>query len=305
MKKQQVLLCLAALTLILSGCTDNGLEADAYGNFESDETTVSAKGNGEIISFEATEGVKIPTGKQVGMVDASGLHLKKKQLHAQANAVRTRLTNLNAQVEVQQQQLENLQTDKKRIQNLLNENAATQKQMDDLIAGEKLIQKQIRATKVQKQGVLAELDVISTQIDQIEENIKDHMIINPVEGTVMSVFVREGEVTAFGRPLYRIASLDTMTLKAYISGAQLPHIRIGQKVEVQIDEDEKSNTSLPGRVKWIASEAEFTPKTIQTKEERVKQVYAVEIAVPNDGSIKTGMPGELYFMNSQTNTPKQ
>jgi HlyD family secretion protein len=178
----------------------------------------------------------------------------------------------------------------------MKDGAATQKQMDDITGSLDLIEKQIMATGVQKESVMAELSTLATQVKQVEENISKCFIISPLTGTVLVKFTENGEISALGRPVCKIANLEELELKVYISGDQLPYLKIGQEVEVLIDADRNKLTSLPGQVSWISSKAEFTPKTIQTKEERVNLVYAAKVRVANDGTLKIGMPGEINFM---------
>ena len=276
-------------------CNNNGNRSDAYGNFEATEVMVSALAQGELLSLNLEEGDQLEKGHIVGLVDTTDLWLKKEQLLKSIAAVETRLVTIKAQMDVQQQQKKNMLVDKKRLENLFNDGAATKKQMDDINGAIDLVDAQITATKSQQQQVEAEIQTIYTQIDQVCEAIDRCFVANPVTGTVLVKYAEAGEVATPAKPLYKIADLSMMKLKVYVSGDQLPHIRIGQKVEVQIDKTKKENTSLDGTVSWISSTSEFTPKTIQTKEERVNLVYAVKIAVPNDGSIKIGMPGEVNF----------
>jgi HlyD family secretion protein len=187
-------------------------------------------------------------------------------------------------------------TDRDRIANLLLDGAATQKQMDDVNGGLDLLEKQILATEVQKESVRAELATLATQVKQVEENISKCFIISPLSGTVLVKFAEAGEITAMGKPVCKTANLDELELKVYISGDQLPYLKLGQEVEVLIDKDKKELAALKGQVSWISSRAEFTPKTIQTKKERVNLVYAAKVRVSNDGTLKIGMPGEINFM---------
>lgn len=279
----------------MMACNNNGNRSDAYGNFEATEVMVSALAQGELLSFNIEEGDLLDKGLVVGLVDTTDLWLKQEQLVKSIAAVQTRLVTIKAQMKVQQQQKKNLMVDKVRLEKLFNDGAATQKQMDDINGAIDLIDAQITATKSQQQQVEAEIQTIYTQIDQVREAIDKCFVTNPVAGTVLVKYAEAGEVASPAKPLYKIADLSTMKLKVYVSGDQLPHIKIGQKVEVQIDETKNTNTSLDGTVSWISSTSEFTPKTIQTKDERVNLVYAVKIAVPNDGSIKIGMPGEVNF----------
>jgi HlyD family secretion protein len=276
-------------------CSNNGDKADAYGNFEATEVMVSAMAQGEIFILAIEEGQEFKAGEIVGLIDTTEFFLKEEQLVKGIAAVRTRLLTIKAQMDVQIQQKKNLVVDQKRLVKLFNDGAATQKQVDDINGAVDLINAQIIATRSQEQQVLAEIETMNIQIDQVKEKLSKCHISNPVDGTVLIKYAEAGEVAAQGKPLYKIADLSVMKLKVYVSGDQLPHIKIGQEVEVQIDKTKKENSSLGGTISWISSTAEFTPKTIQTKEERVNLVYAVKILVPNDGAIKIGMPGEVNF----------
>lgn len=279
----------------LMACSNNGDRSDAYGNFEATEVMVSALAQGELLALNIEEGDFIENGMLIGLIDTTDLWLKKEQLMKSIAAVETRLVTINAQMDVQQQQKKNLLVDQKRIENLFREGAATQKQLDDINGGIDLVDAQIIATRSQQQQVEAEIQMMYVQIDQIKESIDKCYVTNPVQGTVLVKYAEAGEVATPAKPLYKIADLSLMKLKVYVSGDQLPHIKIGQEVEVLIDKTKKENSSMIGKVSWISSTAEFTPKTIQTKEERVNLVYAVKILMPNDGSIKIGMPGEVNF----------
>jgi HlyD family secretion protein len=241
------------------------------------------------------EGQKLNKGQVVGYIDSTDLVLKKQQLLAQKQAVASKIENIKAQIEVQEQQKKNLLVDKERVEKMLKDGAATQKQLDDINGKIDLVNAQISSINTQNVSVHSEMEVIKAQIAQVEEGIKKCKIINPLKGTVLEKYAEQGEITAFGKPVYKIANLDELYLRVYVSGDQLPHIKIGQQAEVLIDNTKKENSKLTGVVTWISANAEFTPKIIQTKEERVNMVYAVKIRVKNDGSLKIGMPGEANF----------
>jgi HlyD family secretion protein len=279
----------------LMACDRNNDRADAYGNFEATEVVISAMAQGEIFSLRIEEGQELRQGEIVGLIDTTDLHLKKQQLIKGIAAVKTRLVTINAQMEVQLQQKHNLMVDKNRLEKLFKDGAATQKQLDDINGAIDLLDAQVTATKSQKQQVQAEIETMDVQIEQVQEALSKCHVTNPINGTVLTKYAESGEVAAPGKPLYKIADLNRMKLKVYVSGDQLPHIKIGQEVQVQIDDTKKENSALTGTISWISSTAEFTPKTIQTKDERVNLVYAVKILVQNDGSIKIGMPGEVKF----------
>ena len=289
------LLSLFGLLIFMIGC-GNEQKSDAYGQFEADEITVSAEASGILKSFTVKEGMKLNAGEKVGQVDSTQIHLRKLELEASVKSIRTNISKLDAQAAVYQEQLQTAKKDLQRFTNLKQNNAATQQQIDQAQGQVNVLQKQISSVNVQKQSVYAEMETMETRIAQIQDQLEKAQIINPVAGTVLSSYAEPNELVSTGKPLYELANLEEMILRVYVSGAQLPNVRLGQDVEVLIDKNAEENESLKGQVRWIASEAEFTPRMIQTKEERVTQVYAVEIAVSNpDGKLKIGMPGEVNF----------
>jgi HlyD family secretion protein len=292
--KNSIALPLLLITLIV-GCSGNE-KSDAYGQFEATETTVSSKASGELLSFNVDEGDEPEANQQVGIVDTTQLELKRQELQAQRVATQSKIDNINAEVDVQKEQLRTALTDLKRIQSLVQDSAATQQQLDDIQGNVRTLQKRIDALQTQKQSVRAEVKATQSRINQVKQQLKDSRVINPIYGTVLTTYVEPHEVVGQGQPIYQIANLDTLELRIYVSGAQLPSIKLGQEVQVLIDKNAEANQQLNGRISWIASEAEFTPKMIQTKEERVTQVYALKVRVPNsDGVLKIGMPGEVNF----------
>ena len=284
-----------ALTAGLMAACSNQERSDAYGTFEAVEVMVSAESNGRLISLGISEGEVIEKGEKVGIIDTTDLHLRALQIEKQQIALDARLASVNSQVRVQEQQLQNIKIEKKRVKNLYEEGAATQKQLDDVTGQYDLLLAQIESTKVGKQSIMAEKAALEIQQEQIRESIRKCYINNPVKGTVLDKYAEEGEVTAYGKPLYKIADLEMIRLRVYVSGAQLPEVKLGREVEVLIDKGKDDYSKLTGKVSWISPEAEFTPKIIQTKEERVNLVYAVKILVKNDGRLKIGMPGEVNF----------
>ena len=284
------------LLILLAACSGNNDRSDAYGNFEVDDVIISAEANGKLVVYNAEEGKKLEKDVLVAVIDSTDLNLKRKQLKAQLISVSSKIENINSQIEVREQQKKNLTVDKNRIEKLMKDGAATQKQLDDINGQLDVLEKEVSSVKTQKTSILAEVEAIKAQIAQVEESINKCIIRNPVAGIVLEKYAEPNEITAFGKPLYKIANLDEMTLRVYISGAQLPHVKLGQDVEVLIDQDAETDRKLSGRVSWISESAEFTPKIIQTKEERVNMVYAVKVKVKNDGSLKIGMPGEVNFI---------
>jgi len=301
MKKRSLILVVFFI-LYFSSCTTDNNKADGYGNFEAKEVIISAEVNGKIMELSFNEGDKVQAKQVIGNIDTSQLFLKKKQLIASINAIRSRIQDIQIQLDVLLQKKENIAREKERLEKLLKDNAATQKQYDD-ISGELLvIEKQIIATRktleTTNRGILSEINPIEVQIEQLNDQIEKSKIISPIEGVILNKFVEVGELAVFGKPLFKIADIENMILKVYISGSQLASIKIGDKVKVLIDSEKRSIKQFEGVVEWISDKAEFTPKIIQTKEERVNLVYAVKIAVKNDGTIKMGMPGEMYMISN-------
>ncbi len=280
----------------LAACNGDEATSDAYGNFEAVEVVVSSEATGRLVAFDVDEGQHLEAGAVVGLVDTTRLSLQRAQLRAARNAVRTKRQGVNAQIAVLEAQKNVALTEKARLEKLLKSEAAPRKQWDDILGQIEVLDRQIQSVRTQTATIEAEMASFDAQIDQVEDRLARSRIVNPVAGTVLVTFAEQHELTAAGKPLYKIADLDTMDLRAYLSGAQLPHLRLGQRVTVFIDENETANRALEGAVTWISAEAEFTPKLIQTKEERVNLVYAFKVRVPNpDGALKIGMPGEVRF----------
>lgn len=282
--------------LLISSCNGDKDKPDAYGTFEATEVIVSSQSNGKILFLKVEEGQVLDSNVLVGIVDTLDMNLRKSQTREQQLAISTRRDDLTAQIAVQEQNKTNIMVEKERVERLLKDGAATQKQMDDIKASLNLIDKQIASVKSQYASLDAQVSTFNKQIDQVNKSITDAHIMNPIRGTVLTKYAEPNEVTTFGKPIYKIADLTSLDLRVYVSGAQLPYIKIGQKVEVRYDKDEKTNSSVEGVVTWISETAEFTPKTIQTKEERVNLVYAAKVRVKNDGTLKIGMPGEIRFI---------
>jgi len=216
-------------------------------------------------------------------------------MSAQKEAVTSKIASLDAQIAVYQQQKTNVLRDKERVEKMFQDGAATQKQVDDIAGQIDVIDKQIKSVKTQETSVYSEAVTVQKQIAQVVESIRKSTIINPSEGVVLTKYVNAHEIATMGKPLYKLADLREMKLKVYVSGSQIAQVKIGQEVEVLVDEDSQTNSKLSGIVSWVSESAEFTPKIIQTKEERVNMVYAVKVLVKNDGSLKIGMPGEVNF----------
>jgi HlyD family secretion protein len=301
------------LSIIFPSCSNQKNNFDASGTFEATETIVSAQGNGVIKSFNINEGETLDSGAVLGYIDTIQLYLKKKQLEAQVKAMGFKLPDINAQTAqfkqqaaVTQSRLEYLLKEKSRIENLVKADAATPKQLDDISAQVTESQQQIKAINqqgaaqtsalhTQRSGISGDVAPLFIQIEQLDDQLEKSKIINPVKGTVLTKFAEPDEVATIGKPLYTIADLSTIILRAYITGDQFSGVRPGQKVKVLVDDTSGKSKAFEGIVEWISSKAEFTPKTIQTKDERANLVYAIKVRVQNDGTLKIGMYGEVKF----------
>jgi HlyD family secretion protein len=303
---------LAAL-LLLMACNNKNGKFDATGTFEVDEVVVSSELAGKITSFSVEEGQTIPKDSIVAVVDAANISLQKEQVEANIQALSEKTADVSPQVRllenqlaVQQSQLNNLLHEQTRIQNLLKQDAATGKQLDDITAQVDVAQKNLAVTQqqinvqrsnvaTQNRGIMSEGKPLEKRIAQLDDQLRRATILNPVNGTVITKYAEQGEITAAGKALYKIADLSTMTLRAYITSTQISEVKLGQVVKVLVDDGADKYKELPGTITWIADKAEFTPKTIQTKEERANLVYAIKVKVKNDGYLKIGMYGELKF----------
>jgi len=299
----RILYFICALGLLLTSC-GNGDKSDAYGNFEAPSVTVSAKGSGELLQFNVEEGDRIEAKQHLGLIDTTQLYLEKVRLQAQLNALGQRTQEAGPEIAILQADLKNLQRERDRTQRLFDQKAATQQQLDDYEGRIKVVKQQIASTRrsvgVANRGVFSESEPLKAQIKLIEKQINDCKIINPLKGTVLTTFAEPNELVDNGSPLYKVANLETLKLKAYTSATLLQNVKLNDKVTVLVDKGEDDYKTLDGTITWIASEAEFTPKTIETKEERVNLVYAIEVSVKNDGYLKIGMPGEVNFNTNTT-----
>mgnify|MGYP003836617547 FL=1 len=286
---------LIGLTAMVSGCQWNGDESDAFGQFQATEVQVSVQHRGQLRALNVQEGNQLAAGDTVGWVDTTELVTQKNELEARLEAARSRLPSIKAEQRVLESELQVAQNDLNRLEALMKEDAATQKQLDDARGRVNVLKRKIEAVRVNRQSARAEIQALKSRLQTVEVQLKNALVINPQKGTVLTKYKEPGEVVQYGQPVYKVADLDTMELRVYVSGAQLSKVKLGQNVRVLIDDGPESYQELPGTVRWIASEAEFTPQMIQTKEERVSQVYAVDVHVPNDGRLKIGMPGEVRF----------
>jgi len=294
MKKIQFI-ALMIVAISFSSCKSSEKSADAYGNFEAVETVISAEGSGKLLNFKVFEGRDLEAGKLVGEVDSIQLVLKKKQLQALKAATSSKSANIVAQEKVYEEQIRTLNIEKDRIERLMKDKAATQQQLDDVTGKINIANRQIEAIKTQNTSVFSELDNYDSQISQIADQIAKCKVVNPIKGTVLKKYVEQFEFVNTGKALYKVANLDSIILRVYVSELQLKTLKLGQKVSVLVDSSEKEMKTYEGSIIWTSDKIEFTPKNIQTKEERVSNVYAVKIGVKNDGTLHIGMPGEVKF----------
>jgi HlyD family secretion protein len=282
-------------SLILVGCKSKPNQADAFGNFEATEVIVSAETNGRVVRFDPVEGTDIVKGAEIALIDTTLLQLQKAEIDAGMKSVGTRIGSMNAQNDILDQQIKNLNVNITRIENMLKDDAATKKQYDDITGQVMVLQKQIAANNTQKASIAAELSIYESKKATLNEQLIRSTIRSPLNGTIIEKYAEAGEITGAGKPLVKIADLSVIKLKVYVSGAQLGRIKTGNQCAVRIDDGKDGYRSFTGLVSRISDKAEFTPKIIQTKEERVTLVYSVTIDVKNDGSMKSGMPGEAIF----------
>lgn len=293
-----VIFSLLLLSVNFTSCKKSDVDPDASGTFETTEVIVSAEGNGKILSFDAEEGTALTENQTVGYIDSTQLYLKKLQIEANQQALLSRRPDMQKQLATLEQQLATARTEKKRIENLLKDNAVASKQLDDVNAQIAVLEKQITATKstlsITLEGINGDNNALAIQLKQIEDQLSKCRITSPITGVVLVKYAEEGELAAAGRALFKIADTNNMILRAYITNDQLSTIKLGQKVKVFADYGE-DNKQYEGTVSWISNKAEFTPKTIQTRDERANLVYAVKIIVKNDGFLKIGMYGDVKF----------
>ena len=311
--KTRILLYLALLPALLAGCSSNNNVSDAEGTFEADEVIVSSEVPGKIMSLNLDEGSILKKDSVVGEIDSIPLELQKAQLEATIGAlsqkttdVRPAVQELKDQIAAQKAQLSDDFIEKERTERLIKADAATTKQLDDINTAIAVLQKQIVAneqqikvtetnTGTQNNTVLSEYKPLRKSVAEINDQLKRANIKNPISGTVLTKYAMAGEETAVGKALYKISDVSIITLRVYITGTQLAQVKLGQNVKVLVDNTASTYRTYPGVITFISDKAEFTPKTIQTKDERANLVYAVKIHVKNDGYLKIGMYGEVKF----------
>jgi HlyD family secretion protein len=280
-------------------CSGNKNNFDASGSFEADETIISAEVTGVIRRFDLEEGQILTAGQPIGYIDSTLLFLKKKQLESQIRALIGKKPNITIQLSALQSQLKTAETERSRIEKLVAGDAATPKQLDDINAQIEILNKQIEATKssldISSEGISNDAEPLQIQMEQLEDQLAKCRLVSPQNGTVLTKIAKVNELATIGKPLYKIADLQNITLRAFITSAQLTQLKIGQKVKVFADFGEKETREYDGVISWISEKSEFTPKTIQTQDERTNLVYAVKITVKNDGYLKIGMYGQVKF----------
>ena len=315
------------LLLIAAVSCNKSSDYDASGTFEADEIMVTAEASGKILTLKLEEGDALQQNQQVGLIDGKGVELQREQILASMNALEQKTndaspqisvleTQINAQksqIAILQEQLNNAVRERNRTANLVKSDAATRKQLDDLNGNVTVTQKQIAAANaqlatlnqqiasakaqvnIQNRGILSEKNPTEKKVLQIDEQLKHNVISAPIQGTVLTKYLNQGEFATMGKPVFKMANLSEMVLRAYITGDQLAKVKVGQEVKVLVDAGDDKTKELKGKIDWISQKSEFTPKTIQTKDERANLVYATKIRVKNDGYLKIGMYGEVKF----------
>ncbi|HMG91283.1 MAG TPA: HlyD family efflux transporter periplasmic adaptor subunit [Chryseolinea sp.] len=297
MKKNIIqIMCIAALSF---SCGRNDEAADASGSFEAVETIISSEATGKILSLTISEGEALSAGQVIGAIDSTQLYLTRMQLLQNKKAILSGRPDTKAQIESLKKELANAIDDRNRIANLVKGGVASQKQLDDADAKVSILQSRITSqssmlgtttSSLNEQAGTAEI-----QLAQVEDQLRKCKVVNPVTGLVLTKYAEQSELTSIGKPLYKIADLSTMILRAYVSGNQLAQLKLNQKVAVSTDDGHGGLITTEGTVSWISNKAEFTPKTIQTKDERANLVYAIKVSVKNNGAYKIGMYGEVKF----------
>lgn len=287
------------LSLIGTACNKNNSEVDASGTFEGSEVIISSESAGVIRRLDIEEGMELKAGTEVGFIDTVQLYLRKKQLLAQVKSTLSQKPDIDKQLASLQVQLATAEREQKRVASLLKADAATPKQMDDANAQVEMVRRQIEAQSsalgISSGSISQQANPLHVQIEQVQDQLNKCHIINPLNGTVLSKYAEANEMTNVAKPLYKIADLSTLVLRAYVTGAEFSSIKLNQSVKVLVDAGDGKYREYKGAIEWISSKAEFTPKTIQTKDERANLVYAIKIRVKNDGLLKIGMYADVKF----------
>ncbi|MEN2490297.1 HlyD family efflux transporter periplasmic adaptor subunit [Flavobacterium sp. B11] len=298
MKKIKLLYFLIPAIFMFS-CNDKENDFDASGSFEAVETIMSAEANGQILQLNVEEGQQLKAGQKVGFIDSTQLAINKMQLRQNEKAILSGRPQIQIQTESLKRQLDNAILDRNRTEKLVKGGVASQKQLDDINSKVAALQAQIKAQKssleTTNENLTQQGNTVGVQLKGIEDQLSKSVIVNPIKGTVLAKYAEQYEMAVIGKPLYKIANLEILDLRAYITGAQLPQIKMGQQVKVRIDQGEKKYKEYQGTIGWISDKSEFSPKTIPTKDERANLVYAIKVRVKNDGYLKIGMYGEVLW----------
>ncbi len=299
MQKTFPFIGLLFIIITFFSCNNGKGDADAYGVFEATEIVVSSENNGKLLYFNIEEGNIYQKGEEVGCIDTFQLYLQIRQLESSIRAALARRPDMPAQIQAMQTKLSTLEKERTRVANLVEANAASTKQLDDVNAEINITISQIEATKsnlsTQSQSILEEVEAMRFQKLQLEDALAKCKIKAPITGSVLKKYIEPNELVFQGKPLFKIADLTNMFIKVYVTEDMLSSLRLGQDVEIRMDAPEGTQKVFSGNISWISPKAEFTPKMIQTKKERVNLVYAVRISFENDGSAKIGMPGDVTF----------
>lgn len=299
------LLLIGSLAVILAACSSQTQQSDASGVFEAREVIVSSEAAGKILELAIEEGAPVTANGQSGSIDTMQLYLRKLQILATMKTLETKRPDIRVQIAAIEQQLATAQREKERVEKLLGANAANQKQLDDITAQIALLGKQLSAQKntlsSANEGITGESSALEIQVAQLDDQLAKCRVVNPISGVVLAKYAEAGEVTAPGKALYKIGDLNNMILRAYIIASQLTEVKLGQKVTITTDFGADSSRSYSGTIAWISDKSEFTPKTIQTRDERANLVYAVKVAVKNDGFLKIGMYGSVILVREHNN----
>jgi HlyD family secretion protein len=297
------IIALASVTLMMAACGNNEKEYDATGTFEATETTVFAEQNGALMTFGVQEGDSIEANAEVGLIDTTQVWLKIQQLGATKQVYQSQKPDTERQIAAMRQQLAKAQQDEQRYRELVADGAAPSKMLDDAVSQVKVLQRQLDAQvstlNTQVSTLNSQLSTADVQIEQLRDQLRKCHITTPTKGTVLEKYVERGEFVAIGKPLFKIADTEDMYMRAYVTSAQLQTIKLGQQVKVFADYGDGQKKAYDGTVSWISSRSEFTPKTILTDDERADLVYAIKVAIKNDGFVKIGMYGGVKILNEE------
>ncbi|MDQ6530215.1 HlyD family efflux transporter periplasmic adaptor subunit [Flavobacterium sp. LHD-85] len=297
--KKITLLYFLIPAIFMFSCNNKENDFDASGSFEAVETILSAEANGQILQLNVEEGQQLEAGQKVGFIDSTQLAINKMQLRQNEKAILSGKPHIEIQTESLKRQLDNAILDRNRTEKLVKGGVASQKQLDDINFKVAALQAQIKAQKssleTTNENLTQQGNTVGVQLKGIEDQLSKSVIVNPIKGTVLAKYAEQYEMAVIGKPLYKIANLETLDLRAYITGTQLPQVKIGQQVKVRIDQGEKKHKEYQGTIAWISNKSEFSPKTIPTKDERANLVYAIKVRVKNDGYLKIGMYGEVLW----------